>query len=190
MNLERIIPYSHMLMKQFIEEGDVVIDGTCGNGHDTLFLTNLVGDTGHVYGFDIQKVAVENTTERLKEAGNENRATILHESHSQVKTSISREHKKRVQAAIYNLGYLPGSDKTVITKPEETLASVQETLSILKPGGLLVLVVYHGHEGGEEEKDALLEYLTALDSKEYHVLHYGFINQKRKPPFILAVEKH
>ena len=59
----------------------------------------------------------------------------------------------------------------------------------LNKHGLLILVIYHGHEGGKEEKDAVLNYVTQLDQKEYHVLQYQFINQKNDPPFVIAIEK-
>lgn len=190
MILQRILDYSHILMKQAVNKGDLVIDGTCGNGHDTLFLAELVGAEGHVYAFDIQSEAVRKTRDRLSEEKALDQTTVIHDSHGKVTDYISEKHIGSVQAAIFNLGYLPGSDKSVVTTPDETIASVTNVLSALKKGGLVVLVVYHGHPGGSEEKDALLDYVTSLNHKEYHVLNYGFINQKRTPPFILAIEKH
>ena len=94
-----------------------------------------------------------------------------------------------IAAAIFNLGYLPGSDKSVITTPDGTLSAIDQILDHLRHGGIIVCVVYFGHPGGEEEKDALYSHLSELDQKHFNVLQYGFINQKNKPPFILAVEK-
>lgn len=48
----------------------------------------------------------------------------------------------------FNLGYLPGGDKTIITKPETTLPALEAAKGILMPGGLISLVVYVGHPGG------------------------------------------
>ena len=42
-----------------------MVDGTLGNGHDTVFLAKLVGPNGHVYGFDIQEQAIVSTKKRL-----------------------------------------------------------------------------------------------------------------------------
>ncbi|WP_226580084.1 class I SAM-dependent methyltransferase [Halobacillus litoralis] len=190
MLLDRILDFSHSLIKKAVQDGDFVIDGTCGNGHDTAFMAELVGESGHVYAFDIQEEAIQNTENRLKEKKLHDRVTLIHGTHGPVHEHLRSEHKNQIQAAIYNLGYLPGSDKSVITTPDETITSVKNVLSSLKKGGLIVLVVYHGHSGGREEKDALLEYVSSLDHKSYHVLNYGFINQKRTPPFILAIEKH
>ena len=61
------------LQKHFIlthlKEGDVAVDFTMGNGHDTEFLSKTVGENGHVYDFDIQEQAVASTSENLKKAG-------------------------------------------------------------------------------------------------------------------------
>jgi len=46
-----------------------------------------------------------------------------------------------------------------------------------------------GHEGGENEKDGLLEYVRSLPQSFVHVLKYEFINQQNHPPFVLAIEK-
>ena len=66
MKLERILPYSHTLMEKAASNGDIVVDGTVGNGNDTVFLAKLVGPTGKVYGFDIQKEAIERTKNGCK----------------------------------------------------------------------------------------------------------------------------
>lgn len=190
MILDRILDYAHSLIEKAVQKGDIVIDGTCGNGYDTVFLAKLVGKNGHVYAFDVQEDAINNTQERLRKEGVSEQSTVILDSHAHVQEYLHTEHKENVQAAIYNLGYLPGSDKAVITKPEGTIESVKNVLATLKKGGLIVLVVYHGHPGGSEEKDALLEYVTSLDSKSYQVLSYGFINKKNTPPFILAIEKN
>ncbi len=67
--LERVLPYAKTLLSSVINEGDIAVDATAGNGHDTLFLANLVGETGFVYAFDIQQQAVDVTIQRLKENG-------------------------------------------------------------------------------------------------------------------------
>ncbi|CDQ21391.1 Putative rRNA methylase [Halobacillus karajensis] len=189
MSIERILDYAHTLMGRSIQTGDVVIDGTCGNGHDTTFLANHVGKEGHVYAFDIQQEAILNTQRRLNTQGLDQQTTLIYDSHAHIQKYLQNDHHGNIAAAIYNLGYLPGSDKSIITKPEGTIQSVESVLATLKKGGLVVLVVYHGHPGGSEEKDALMSYVTELDAKNYQVLYYGFINKKKTPPFILAIER-
>ncbi|KGX89501.1 rRNA methyltransferase [Pontibacillus halophilus JSM 076056 = DSM 19796] len=185
--LQRILDYAHHLLSGSVEEGDWVVDGTAGNGYDTVFLSKLVGETGHVLSFDIQEQAIYNTDEKLAEHESTNVSLIL-DSHDRLDTYLPSEDTV-LGGAIFNLGYLPGSDKQVITKSTSTIPAVQSILKHLKQRGILILVVYYGHEGGEEEKTELLKYVSKLDQKQYNVLRYGFINQKNNPPFIVAVEK-
>ncbi|OZM56119.1 16S rRNA (cytosine(1402)-N(4))-methyltransferase [Lottiidibacillus patelloidae] len=189
MLLERILPYTKTLLRQAVTEGDIVIDATVGNGNDTLFLTELVGNTGHVYGFDIQSEAIENTTKLLTENNVSARVTLFQESHDRFPNLLSNDHLLKVKAAIFNLGYLPKGDKSIVTKPDTTIRAVQQLLEYMPTGGLIILVVYHGHEGGKTEKDALLDYLKTIEQKRANVLQYQFINQVNDPPFIVALEK-
>ncbi|MBO8156693.1 MAG: methyltransferase domain-containing protein [Bacillaceae bacterium] len=186
--LKRVIPFAHELLQQSVKPGEFVIDATAGNGYDTVMLASLVGPSGHVFSFDIQKQAVDNTVSRLKEQHLE-QATVIHDGHEHLEDYLPEEALFNLGGAIFNLGYLPGSDKQVVTIPETTIAAVESILKHLKEERLCVLVVYHGHPGGEEEKNALLQYLSELDQKTYQVLKYQFINQKNNPPFLLAIEK-
>ncbi len=186
MLIKGIIQYAHHLLEESVTEGEVVIDATCGNGNDTLFLSHLVGNTGRVIGFDIQKEAIEATGDLLKKHHRTN-MTLVHDSHAHMYKYVSSQ--STIGGAIFNLGYLPRSDKKIITQPESTIEAIDKILPILKAKGMVVLVVYHGHEGGKDEKQELLRYIMQLDQKNYSVLRYGFINQKNNPPFILAVQK-
>lgn len=184
--LQSILNYAHYLLESSISPGELVIDATCGNGNDTLFLAKLVGDNGKVLAFDIQERAIK-TTETLLEKHKQSNVTLIQDSHASISNYLKQD--KEVAGAIFNLGYLPRSDKTIITKSTSTLQALEKLLNNLKKKGLIVFVVYHGHEGGEEEKNALVGYVSQLDQKAYHVLQYQFINQKNTPPFILAIEK-
>lgn len=184
--LQNIIPFAHELLSRVIHKGDVVVDATCGNGNDTLFLSTLVGSEGHVYGFDIQEQAINNTRNLLQENNRQN-FTLIHDSHAFVDTYIKEETS--LSAAVFNLGYLPRSNKKIITKPDSTIIAVKKLLTLLKKNGLLVLVVYAGHPGGTEEKHAVMQLVTELDQKFYTVLQYQFINMKNEPPFVIAIEK-
>ena len=48
----------------------------------------------------------------------------------------------------FNLGYLPGGDKGIITISKTTLLALEAAKKMLIPGGLISLVVYVGHPGG------------------------------------------
>ncbi|RWZ54844.1 methyltransferase domain-containing protein [Halobacillus fulvus] len=189
MPLHRILDYAHLLIKENLSPNGVVIDGTCGNGHDTLFLASLMEESGHVYAFDIQEKAITETSSRLEENKLRGRVSLIHDSHANVDEHLSEDHRDRLQGAIFNLGYLPGSDKSVVTTSGDTILSVEKILSMLDKGGLVVLGVYHGHEGGQQEKEALIEFVQNLDQKKVKALHYGFMNIQNNPPFIIALEK-
>ena len=93
-----------------------------------------------------------------------------------------------VSAAIFNLGYLPGSDQAITTHGETTWKAVTDLLSLLKKNGIIILVIYHGHLEGKIERNHLESRLHELDSKMYQVLTYQFTNRKTAP-FIIAIEK-
>jgi tRNA A58 N-methylase Trm61 len=189
MKLDRILPFAKILLQKAVKIGDPVVDATLGNGHDTLFLANLVGDTGRVYGFDIQQEAVEASTEKIRSEGLSNRVTLFHQGHEQLDSCIPEAEHGKITGAIFNLGYLPGSDKSVITQPATTIAAVEQLLKMMAPEGIIVLVIYHGHPGGAAERDQLLRYCQELNQNVAHVLQYQFVNQQNNPPFIVAIEK-
>lgn len=189
MKIEKILPFAQNLLKKAIQSGDIVVDATVGNGNDTQFLSELVGPSGRVYGFDIQKEAIIKTEDRLLQYNLADRVTLFHQGHENLDSFIPKEYDGKITAAVFNLGYLPGGDKTVITKPATTITAVRKLLKIMAPEGMIVLVIYHGHPGGEEERDQLLSFCRQLDQTAAHVLQYKFINQKNNPPFIVAIEK-
>lgn len=189
MKLDRILPFARILLEKAISPGDYAIDATAGNGHDTLYLTKLVGNEGHVFAFDVQEEAIQQTKKRLAENNAEQLATLFLQSHDQLQNVLPADCKGKVTAAIFNLGYLPGGDKSIVTEADSTIAAIEQLLELMAIEGIIVLVVYHGHPEGAVEKDALLSYVTSLPQDKAHVLHYGFMNQKNAPPFIVAIEK-
>ncbi|SJZ36453.1 Putative rRNA methylase [Pilibacter termitis] len=181
--LESALRYSHKLIREIVNNGDTVVDATMGNGNDTALFASLVGETGCVHAFDVQELAVENTKIRLKE---QQLTAQLHlESHENVGNYLQHNLK----CAVFNLGYLPKSDKTIITQSESTLKSLKCMLTHLLSGGRILLVLYYGHDGGEQEKEAVLHFARTLPQEEYQVLEYQFINQKNSPPILVCIEK-
>jgi 16S rRNA C1402 N4-methylase RsmH len=189
MKLQRILPFAKQLLQTVIQEGDLVVDATIGNGHDTVFLAKLVGSNGHVFGFDIQEDAVINTIERLKTENLEERASIVRKGHQHIKTTIPAELHGTISGAIFNLGYLPGGDQSIVTVPDTTISAIEQLLDIMKPEGTIVIVIYHGHEEGQVERDELMNFVKKIDPRLAHVLEYKFINKQNNPPYIVAIEK-
>ncbi|WP_085991511.1 tRNA (mnm(5)s(2)U34)-methyltransferase [Oceanobacillus senegalensis] len=187
--LKGVLNYAHYLLEESVNKGETVIDATCGNGNDTLFLSDLVGQDGHVLAFDVQELAITSTREVIIKHGKSN-VSLIHDSHANIKQHLPKDERQTIGGAIFNLGYLPKSDKKIITKPESTIKAMDDILEVLKKNGLIILVVYHGHEGGKEEKEAILKHVLHLSQQKYSVLQYGFINQKNNPPFIIAIQKN
>lgn len=189
MILKRVLPFAHSLLEAVVKDGDIAIDATVGNGHDTELLAKLVGPNGKVYGFDIQPQAIESTSARLKENNLYERVKLLLKSHAELSAVVPNTKQEKIKAAIFNLGYLPGGDKSIVTTPDSTIHAVKQLLDIMASGGVIVLVVYHGHPEGQMERDHLLQFVRTIDQKHAHVLQYQFLNQINHAPFVIAIEK-
>ena len=172
-----------MFLASHIEPGGTVADFTMGNGHDTLWLAEQVGDTGHVYAFDIQKEALEQTGARLREAGVEKRCTLILDSHANAEQYI----REPLCASVFNLGWLPGSDRTLTTRHESTLSAVDAAIRLCAPNGIVLVAVYPGNPEGELEGKLLSERLSALDRRCFSVSQFRIINSPTSPYFF-AVE--
>ena len=189
MILDGVLPFARLLIEKTVSNTNYFVDATAGNGQDTLFLANLAGEDGHVFAFDVQKQAIQNTRDRLEQAGMSDHVSLFHAGHEHGQALIPDSYHGKLNAAIFNLGYLPKGDKSLITKPDTTIEAIRQLFEMLKPGGLIVLVIYHGHAGGADERDAVTAYAASLDQQAAHVMQYGFINQVNTPPFIVAIEK-
>lgn len=179
--------FSHSLLEEIIQPGDLVVDATMGNGNDTVFLAKLVGASGRVEAFDVQQQALDTTYQRLKKEAVLKQVNLNFLSHEQLDTVLKPQDK--VKAAIFNLGYLPKGNKEIITKSKTTLQAVTKLLERLDATGRVILVVYSGHPGGEIEKHDVLDYTKKLPQDLFSVLHYQFINQKNCPPMLICIEK-
>jgi predicted methyltransferase len=187
--LPTILEMNRLLVRGAVQSGGTVVDATAGNGHDTVFLADLVGEGGQVYAFDIQETALRTTRDRLEKEGFQDRTTLIHDSHSHMATHVPIVVHGQVQAVLFNLGYLPRGDKSLTTQPETTLAGLEVGLDLLAPGGIISLVLYVGHPGGQDEAEAVIRWSQALDPRQYHTFRYELINHPTHPPFLILIEK-
>lgn len=172
-------------LRQVVRAGDHVIDATMGNGHDTLMLAQLVGETGHVTGFDVQEAAVESSRRLLTEQGMIDRCTLHVLGHEHMAERVEGS----VRAVVFNLGWLPGGDKSVTTHWETTEKAVSAALSLIEKGGVVTICAYPGHAAGDEERHALMEYLSALRPQAYNVLHHRFLNAGPGAPECFIIQR-
>ncbi len=179
--MKRSLEFSHDFLEEVLDNDSVALDATMGKGNDTVFLAK---QSRRVYAFDVQEEALEKTRQRLVIEGLTNVDLIL-DGHE----NLDHYVREPLRAAIFNLGYLPSADKSIITKPHTTLQAIEKVLDRLEVGGRLAIMVYYGHEGGEMEKDAVLNFVRQLDQKAYTVMLYQALNQINTPPFLVMVEK-
>ncbi|WP_373230108.1 class I SAM-dependent methyltransferase [Cohnella sp.] len=174
-----------------IKPGDIVVDATAGNGADTLFLAQLAGAEGKVYAFDIQSSAIENTRQRLNSVSEtEGLAPVdlLHTSHENMASGIPVEHHGQISVIMFNLGYLPGASHDIITKSSTTLSALKTAVLLLRSGGLLTIVVYPGHEGGDQEANAVYAWASDISPSLAQTIVYRF-PQKPTAPYLIALIK-
>ena len=190
--------------EQVLRKGDNVIDATCGNGKDTLRLAKLTvmrSELSQLIGIDIQALALERTKNRLAAELTEEqrgRISLYEQSHS---CFPALAHQLPIRLIVYNLGYLPSGDKTITTRVETTLESVNAALLLLMPGGLISITCYPGHFEGAREEKALLHLISTLISpdvqKEYKTWPLGhsspsliLIRKSDLTPNTLRVARH
>lgn len=159
----------HIALAESIGEGDCVIDATVGNGHDTCFLAQQVGESGKVYGFDIQQEALDETYRRLKNERLHARVSLYHAGHEAMVGVLPESVRGTVRAVVFNLGYLPGGDKQRTTAIATTLAALDQAREMLAPGGMISVLAYTGHPGGREEAEAVKSWAAGLSPDYYEV---------------------
>ena len=166
---------------QYADDTAAAVDATCGNGHDTLWLAERFAK---VYGFDIQKSAIESTGAKLAEAGVTN-VELIHDSHAKMADYV----KERPRVIVFNLGYLPGGDKAVSTEAGSTLEALTSALQLLAVDGLLCVTMYQGHCEGYRERLKVLDWAKSLDKGLYHCVRTDMVNQPNNPPEVLWITK-
>lgn len=138
-----------------LKAGETAIDGTVGNGFDTCFLSEQVGTEGRVIGFDLQQQAIDSTHKRLQANGQQN-VRLVQTGHENL---ASYSGYGTVAAVMFNLGYLPRSDKTVVTSGRTSVAAMSAALEALRDEGIMTVLAYRGHDGAMEEFAAVEQWL-------------------------------
>ena len=173
-------------MLRTVREGDTVVDATMGNGKDTLFLAELVGESGRVHAFDVQAEAVERTRQRVEEAGYAPRVSLHLAGHETMKQHVP----SGVQAIMFNLGWLPGAGHAVTTLTDTTLAAAQAACDLIAPGGIVTICVYPGHDEGKRELAVLDQWAASLSVRKYNVLRHHFVNAALYTPQLFLIQKN
>ena len=176
--------HKYFILKH-LREGDIAVDFTMGNGHDTEFLSKTVGESGHVYAFDIQQQAVDSTARHLETAGCPQNYTLIHASHQYVKDYV----KVPFKAGMFNLGWLPGGDKTITTMRESTMPAIEAAIDLMDRDAILNVAVYPGHAEGDAEGKMICEYLAGISRHRVCATRVNILNSPTSPYFIVIETK-
>ena len=182
------VQMAHSLVSERLAVGDVAIDATAGNGHDTAFLARLVGGSGRVYAFDVQQEALESTRTKLVDEELDSNVRLIQDDHAKMADHLDGGDFGGVGAVMFNLGYLPGGDKEVITTPSSSLDAVRAALDVIRPGGIVTVVAYVGHPGGQAEAEALEELIGAELPSGMEAIRYAPL-ARRGAPYLLSVRR-
>ncbi len=184
-----LIKLAHSLISAKVKPGDIVVDATVGNGHDTVFLLDLIKPNGHVYGFDIQQIAIDQTSRNLANLSQQDCLTLIRADHTTMRDYIPSAYHGHVNAVMFNLGYLPGSDKQVKTQSETTLAAIDSACHLIASGGIITILAYPGHEGGEDETEQVNNWCLGLDAKQYQTALFENHPENPIAPKLFSVTK-
>lgn len=175
--LSSITELAHHIVKCYSKEFNVAVDATLGNGGDCDFLSSCFN---RVYAFDIQSIAIEQYERNKLE-----NVILINDSHSNMESYI----KEEVDIVMFNLGFLPGGDKGITTMAESSLEAIDQSLKLLRCGGMVLIAVYVGHEEGAKESESIIEYVKKLPRDRFGVMLHKVLNRSEKAPYLLVVEK-
>jgi len=180
---------AHDFLRSRLRPGGCALDATAGRGRDTLFLARLVGPGGVVHACDVQSDALEETRRRWDEITGAKAALVLHHcGHERVAASLAAAGTTALDAIVFNLGYLPGGDPSLTTRPATTVAALASLVPLLNPGSAFTIVMYRRHPGAQEELDSVLSWAATLPFENAHVRYVQPLNHGPLRPHLVAGE--
>ena len=188
MHRESLTSQAHHWLEDRVFPGDVVIDATAGNGFDTLFLAQTVGEQGKVFAFDVQQDAIDNTRRLLTEYQQQD-VVLYHCSHELMMQQIPEELHGYVNAIMFNLGYLPKGDKKLITQSHTTAKALSQAIQILSEHAVITIIAYPGHPGGRQELDMIFEWIDTLDKTSWSIEIVDSLSQSEQSPKLFLIER-
>lgn len=180
------VTVSHMMMEPYARQSHVLVDMTCGNGHDTAFLARLMPDDAVLYAFDIQPCAIDHTQQRLQQEGLDGKHVVCTcGSHDELLARI----QENVDLMVFNLGYLPSGDHKIHTNCEITLKAMKIGLNKIAINGIIMIAAYPGTEAGAREEQALRSFLQTIPQQDFHISSWQPVNEVHCPPVLYIVQK-
>lgn len=180
---------AHSFLEKKLHKTGIFLDGTLGNGFDTLYIAKKMNADSKIFSFDIQQKAIDTSLNLLKnEIDNEKLKSIslILDSHTEIKKYITKE---KIVAGIFNFGYLPKGDKNITTKKESSFLAIKNSMDLLELNGILVLVFYTGHLEGKLEKNYILDNLKYISKRDFAISICEMINHSEDAPSLCIIEK-
>jgi hypothetical protein len=196
-----LVNVAHDLINDVLHPGDNAIDATIGNGHDTLFLVEQVSPSGRVFGFDIQQAAIDSTGLKVRPCCRTGERvlsntflrpeclTLIHANHAEMAKKIPVQYHGKISAIMFNLGYLPGGDKSIITQTDTTLAAINIASRLLSSKGIITILAYPGHHGGDVETDQVKNWCKQLDKNQFKTSIVYSSGNKESAPRLFVIRK-
>jgi len=186
-----LVNAAHNLIRDTLHPGDIAVDATVGNGHDTLFLVEQVSPSGRVFGFDIQQTAIDSTKEKFQQTHSPECLTLIHASHADMSDKIPAHYHGNIKAIMFNLGYLPGGDKSIITRIDSTITALHNASQLLSSKGIITVMAYPGHPGGDLETEQVKNWCEQLDDNQFKIsIIYSSENKESAPRLFVIQEMH
>jgi len=190
-----LVNVAHNLIRDVLYPGDIAIDATVGNGHDTLFLVEQVSPSGRVFGFDSQQAAIDSTWLKMESCCNmsvsSQQLTLIQASHAGMAENIPAKYHGNIKACMFNLGYLPGGDKSIITRTDSTVTALNVTNRILSSNGIITVMAYPGHHGGDLETDQVKNWCEQLDEDQFKIsIVYSSATNESAPRLFVIRKTH
>ena len=185
-----LVDQTQHLITPYLRPGDSAIDATAGNGYDTAFLANTVGPHGHVYAFDLQQKALTATKSHLATRDLSHiPVTYCLSCHQHLSQHIAENDSLNLKAIMFNLGYLPGGDKTLTTQAGSTLIAIQSAVNLLAIEGCLSIIAYPGHRAGALEFRGISDWFTTLNPLSYALKRISIKNTLRPAPEVFFIQR-
>jgi predicted methyltransferase len=172
------VQFSHRAIES-IGTCSTAVDATAGRGKDSAFLLGQIEPAGIVISTDIQEEAICATREL--NVDNAERLRLHKRSHAELREIFTVESVTSIDCAMFNLGYLPNSDSTIITTPLSTCKAIGVCCEYLRPGGIITVVLYRGHPGGTVEAEAVEQLFMQFCNEDFSGTRYSRIGMPQSP---------
>ena len=182
--LHSLVTEAHKTIRPYLSEQSISIDATMGNGHDTLFLAK---HSLKVYAFDIQEKAITATRTRLEKNNCIDNVSLIHAGHETMAQHIIPGEKADV--ILFNLGYLPHADLGIITQKESTLTALNSAINLLSAKGIISIIAYPGHCGGQAELQAIKHWYKQLDSSLFAITIIHSMHEQINSPRLFTIQR-